>query len=240
MMRPIVMLMAIFASAAADEPVGALEWKTFDDPKAFLLTDAFAKSIDGLPAPEKAAALKRLQGSLKSKEVEVRRRAAPNSAGLGDKSGVPTLIEDLLTAPERDRLNVAIALRILKDEQAIPAWRKSIKDKSPSVRGIAVAALGELKAAKAYEEIVALTKDKTGLEDGKGDGCLNCIRDCPAFSACYALGALGDDRAVPVLIELLVDQDLRAPARRGLEALTKQKFGDDPELWKAWWKSKER
>jgi len=60
---------------------------------------------------------------------------------------------------------------------------------------------------------------------------------CPG---CYALGALGDDRAVPVLIELLADQDLRAPARRGLEALTKQKFGDDPELWKAWWKSEKR
>jgi HEAT repeat protein len=239
-MRTIVVLMALFARAAAAEPVGALDWNRFDDPKAFLLTDAFAKSIDGLPAPEKAAALKRLQGSLKSKEVEVRRRAALTLAGLGDKSGVPTLIEDLSTAQERDRLNVAIALRFLKDEQAIPAWRKSIRDKSPSVRGIAVAALGELKAGKAFEEIIALTKDKAGLEDGKVDGRLNCIRDCPAYSACYALGVLGDERAVPVLIELLADQDLRGPARRGLEVLSKQKFGDDPERWKAWWKSKER
>jgi HEAT repeat protein len=239
-MRTVVALMAILASAAAAEPDGASDWKTFDDPKAFLLTDTFAKSINGLPAPEQAAALKRLRGSLKSEEVEVRRRAALALAGLGDTSGVPTLVADLSTAGERDRLNVAIALRFLKDERAIPAWRKSIKDTSPSVRGIAAAALGELKAGKAFEEIVALTKDKAGLEEGKGDGRLNCVRDCPAYSACYALGALGDERAAPVLIALLADQDLRAPARRGLEALTGQKFGDDPERWKAWWKGKDR
>jgi HEAT repeat protein len=216
---------------------GATDWKTFDDPKAVLLTDAFAKSINSLPAEEKAVAMKRLQGSLKSKEVEIRRRAALTLAALGDKSGVPTMIDVLSTATGRDRDNVVVALRILKDERAVPALRQALKDKSPYVRGIAVAALGELKAAKAYDEIVALTKDKEGLDAGKGDGRLNCIRNCPAFSACYALGALGDQRAVPILIELLADADLQGPTRQALEILTKQKFGNDPEKWKAWWKS---
>ena len=218
----------------------SLDWKTFNDPQAFLLTDAFAKSINGVSAPEKAAALKRLQDSLKSKEVEVRRRAALTLAGLGDKSGVATMIQDVSTAKGRDRDNVMVALRTLKDVQAIPVLRKSLKDSSPYVRGIAVATLGELKAAQAYDELVALTKDKEGLNAGKGQGRLKCIRDCPAFSACYALGALGDDRAVPVLIGLLADTDLRGPARQALEALTKQKLGDDPVRWKAWWKDKQR
>jgi hypothetical protein len=71
--------------------------------------------------------------------------------------------------------------------------REALKDKSPHVRGIAAAALRELKAAKAYAEIVALTKDKEGLDAGNGDGRLNCIPNCPAFLACYALGALGDE-----------------------------------------------
>jgi hypothetical protein len=52
----------------------ATDWKAFDDPKAVLLTDAFARSINGLPDSEKAAAIKRLRNSLRSTEVEVRRR----------------------------------------------------------------------------------------------------------------------------------------------------------------------
>jgi HEAT repeat protein len=84
---------------------------------SFLLTDAFAKSVNGLPAAEKAAALKRLQGSLRSNEVEIRRRAAPSLFALGDKRGVPTMIDDLSTATGRDRDNIVVALRIMKDER---------------------------------------------------------------------------------------------------------------------------
>jgi HEAT repeat protein len=203
-----------------------------------VLTDAFAESVNGLPDADKAAAMQRLKGSLKSGQVETRRRAALTLAALGDRSGVPTMIEDLSAATGRDRENVAIALRILKDERAVPALRAALKDKSPHVRGFAVSALGDLKSAQAYDEIVALTKDKEGLKGGKGDGGLNCIPYCPAFSACYALADLGDERAVPVLIGLLDDADLRGTARKALEVLTRQKLGDDPEQWKAWWKSK--
>jgi HEAT repeat protein len=226
-------LLSVFALSC-----GAADWKSFDDPKAVLLADAFARSINSLPAVDKAVAMKRLQGSLKSREVEIRRRAALTLAALGDRSGVPTMIEDLATAAGRDRDNVVVALRILKDNRATAALQGALKDQSPYVRGIAAAALGELRDAKAYRALVALTKDKEGLDGGKGDGRLNCIRDCPAFSACYALGVLGDDRAVPVLIELLADADLRGPARQALEVLTGHKFGNDPEKWKAWWKSK--
>jgi HEAT repeat protein len=226
--------MILLSSSAL--PCGATDWRTFDDPKAVCLTDSFAKSISDLPAEEKAAAIKRLQDSLKSKEVEIRQRAALTLARLGDRSGVPTMIDDLSTAVGRDRNNVVVALRILKDERAIPALRKALMDKSPYVRGIAVAALGELKAAKAYEDIVAITKDKEGLKGGNGG--LNCFPNCAAFSACYALGALGDERAVPVLIGLLADTDLQDQARQALEALTNQKFGNDADKWKAWWRGK--
>jgi HEAT repeat protein len=220
------------------KPAPSPDWKAFDDPAAFLLTDALAESVKGLPAAEKAAAVRRLKEALNSKEIEIRRRAALTLAALGDRSGVPTMIDALGTATGRDRENVAIAVRILKDERAIPALRAALKDKSPHVRGLAAAALGELKAAKAYDELVALTKDKEGLDAGKRDGGLNCIPFCAAYMACYALGALGDERAVPVLIGLLDDADLRSSARQALEALTQQKLGDDPEKWKAWWKGK--
>ncbi len=113
----------------------------------------------------------------------------------------------------------------------------ALKDESAYVRGIAVAALGELKATEAYDEIVALTKDKRDKADSEKAGKLDCIEIPPAFSACYALGALGDERAVPVLVEVLTDKELQSCAQQALENLTKQKFGHDPDKWKAWWKA---
>jgi HEAT repeat protein len=234
------MASAVFLLFAFALPCNATDWKAFDDPKAFLLTDAFAKSISELPAAEKAAAIKRLKESLGAKEVEIRRRAALTLGKLGDKRGVSTMIEDLSRATGSDRDRVVVALRVLKDERAIPALRKALKDKSPYVRGIAVAALGELKAAKAYADIVALTKDKEGKRPEKNAGTLNCFPISPADMACYALGALGDKRAVPVLIDLLDDRDLQGSALQALEALTKQALGNQPEKWKAWWKDQSR
>jgi HEAT repeat protein len=214
------------------------DWKSFDDPKAFLLTDEFASTIKALPAAEKAAAVERVNGSLQSNDVEIRRRAALTLYALGDKGGVPTLMADLATATGHDQNNVAVALRIIKDERAVPAWTKALKDKTPDIRGLAALALGELKVAKAYDDIVALTTDKEGLIPKEPKQGLNCFPNCPAFSACHALAALGDERAVPVLIEVLKDNDLRETARQALESLTKQKFGTDSEKWAEWWKNK--
>ncbi|HLX62282.1 MAG TPA: HEAT repeat domain-containing protein [Planctomycetota bacterium] len=227
-------------SFAFTQPCHAMEWKEFDDPKSVLLIDHVAKSIGELAATEKAAAVKRLHESLNSNDVEIRRRAALTLDRLGDKGGVPTLIADLPKATGRDRDNIAVALRILKDERAIPVLREvALKDKSPYVRGIGLAALGELKATQAYDEIVALTKDNE-REGGEKSGTLNCVQILPAEMACYALGAMGEERAVPVLIELLSDKDLQRAAQQALRVLTKQEFGNDAEKWKAWWKASRR
>jgi HEAT repeat protein len=220
---------------SATGPAFATDWKAFDDPTTVLLTGAFAKGIAELPAAEKTAAVKRLHDSLAARDVEIRRRAALTLNSLGDNRGVPTMIDDLTKATGRDRDNVVVALRVLKDERAIPGLREALKDKSAYVRGIAVAALGEMKAAKAYDEIVAATKDKEIQNPGGG---LNCLRGTPAELACYALGALGDHRAVPILIELVSDKDLQSQAVQALEVLTKQKFGPDAEKWRVWWKGR--
>jgi HEAT repeat protein len=226
---------ALFLLALA-RPCAAVDWKAFDDPDAFLLTDPFAKSIDQLPAADRKAAVERLHESLKAKDTEIRRRAALTLDKLGDKSGVPVLAEALPKATGKDRNNVVVALRILNDERAVPALRAALKDESPYVRGIAVAALGELRASKAYDDIVALTKDKGEKAVPPKAGVLNCFPMCPADSACYALGALGDKRAVPVLIGLVDDPDVQNAAMQALGVLTKEKFGTDPDKWKAWWK----
>ncbi len=212
----------------------AVDWDVFNDPAAFCVTDPVAKQIAAMPEAAKAAALGRLREALKSKEVEVRRRAALTLGKLGDRSGVPVMAADLATAKGRDRNNVAVALRILKDRRAVPALRKALKDPSPYVRGIAAEALGEVGAKEAYADLAALTKDKEIEGGGKG---LNCLCIMPAHSACYALGALGDRKAVPLLIPLLGDKDLAESARQALEALTGRKLGTDAAKWKRWWRT---
>jgi HEAT repeat protein len=218
----------------------AIDWASFDDPATVLLTDQFATSITDLPKEEQAAAIKAVKERLESKVFEIRRRAALTLDKLGDKSGVPVLIADLGTTAGSDKDNVVVALRILKDEKAIPALRKALTDRSPYVRGIAASALGELKAVEAYDEIVTLTGDIGDPPGGKAPGTLDCIPFYPGNSACYALGALGEKKAVPVLIARLSDKNFRNAAKQALESLTGEKFGEDAAKWMGWWKEQQR
>jgi len=230
--------------AFATEPSPeSIDWKSFDDPTSVLLTQQFANSVSKLAPPQQAKAIQRLQDSLKSDSVEIRRRSALSLAALGDLSGTPRMVQDLSTVTGDDLNNVVVALRIMKDPRAIPALKSALKNNSPYVRGIALCALGEFKDASAYDEIVAHTKDKGGLHAVKPRGQLNCIQDCPAFSACYALGAIGDERAIPVLIGLVDDPDLKNAAMNALKVLAKEDvakedLGNDPSKWKAWWKAR--
>lgn len=218
---------AVWLAQSAPSP----DWKAFADPQEIVLIDPVTKSVARLPDKEQTAARQRLREFLAHKEVEVRRRAALTLGKLGDGSGVPVMIADLAMASGRDRDNVIVALRILKDPRAIPTLRGALTDPSPYVRGIALGALGELKAVAAYDEIVALTTDKETKPD--------CLRILPGDMACYALGALGEKRAVPVLIERMRDKDLANQAQQALETLTKQKLGADPEAWTTWWKTQQ-
>jgi HEAT repeat protein len=56
-------------------------------------------------------------------------------------------------------------------------------------------------------------------------------------SAVEALGKLDNMKAVGPLIEALKDMDLfiRCQAAMALKKLTNQNFGNDYEMWKAWW-----
>ena len=231
-----VSLLTALALAATGLATDDLEeiWRLTDDPRSAVNSvDHLALITAFVPPSERDAAIELSKEQLKSDKFETRRRAALMLAAVGDNSGVPVMIADLATATGTDRHNVVVALRILKDERAIPALRKALDDKDAHVRGIAVAALGELKAKEAYDQIVALTADKPLAPGPVGN--LQCIRMPPAAMACYALGALGDKRAVPLMIGHLTDPDLKSQARQALEALTGQKFGDDPAAWQKWW-----
>lgn len=185
------------------------------------------------------AALARLRAALASTQMEVRRSAALELSGLGDKSGVPVVIADFATATGAARDIEVVALRLLRDKRTVPALRGALKDKSSYVREIALAALGEVKAVEAFGEIVAHLSDRQLPEN-------TCMVSTPADSAAYALGALGDERALPLLMAVLeekgIEDDHFAPTASVMQALgtlTGEKFGYDIKKWKAWWKARQ-
>src|SRR5262245_1205300 len=101
-MRTLSMAVLLLAAGAG----WAVDWKTFDDPTAFCVTDPIAKEIAAMPEADKAKAMARVRESLKAKDVEIRRRAALLLGQLGDKAGVPVMAADLATAKDHHRTNV--------------------------------------------------------------------------------------------------------------------------------------
>lgn len=206
----------------------ALDWAAFLDPKSLTPTAGFPDALKTLPEAERATATKRLQDALASESFEIRRRAALALNTLGDKSGAPTMIRDMSTTRGRDRDNAAVALRYLRDARAIPVLRECLRDKSPYIRGIALAALGELKATEALADIAAHLHDQEEEPN-------TCIQILPSATAAYALGQLGDRKAIPALMAALADPKVRPSATQALTELTGEHFGDDVAQWRKWW-----
>ncbi|HUS72956.1 MAG TPA: HEAT repeat domain-containing protein, partial [Sedimentisphaerales bacterium] len=180
----------------------------------------------------------RLKEGLASEHLEIRRRAALALNAIGDKSGVPVMIEDMAAADPNDRADVVVTLRKIKDRRAIPALIKAVDDKTPYIRCIAIEALGEMKADEAYDVIVKHLNDK---EKVKGTDVIML----PAGSACFALGEIGERKAVPLLIKALENEELKEGAAKALEKIRLGRyfvrrigdsgFGTDVKKWKNWW-----
>jgi len=178
---------------------------------------------------------------LESDDAEVRRRAAVTLNRYGDGRGVPVMGRDVLSLPDDNaRGTAAVALRVSKDRRAIPYLAKAIDDPDPYVRSIALEALGELGAVAHIDSIAGHLDDR----EMSGD----CLKRCPAESACYALGVLGSLQAAPRLIEALrrpreswIDN---AIASRSIQALQRiagdSMIGDDPDAWEQWLRTRSR
>ncbi|MHC4110294.1 MAG: HEAT repeat domain-containing protein [Planctomycetota bacterium] len=182
----------------------------------------------------------RLIEGLGSEHLEIRRRIALALNAIGDKSGVPVMIEAMDSDDPSDRMDAAVALRKIKDRRAIPALIKAVDDKSPHIRCIAIEALGEMKADEANDVIARHLNDK---EKVKGTDIIML----PARSACFALGEIRERKAVPLLIEALEDKELKETAAQALEKIRQKYsqsfglsrgdsgFGTDVKKWTDWW-----
>lgn len=221
---------------------GEPDWDKFDEVKYPIQVADMAVAIATLPADQKAAAFKRLQLDLASPQLVIRRRAAVTLKILGNDRGVPILIADFPKTEGNERMIQAQILRTVGDRRAIPVLRQGLDKQTYRIRNTMLAALGELRATEAFHEIVAqLAVEPT--QDYEDPDLPDYHPVTPADYSCYALGMLGDMRAVPILIEHLKKAKRPGPARHALETLKKQheeqqrqKLASDPEKWAAWWK----
>src|SRR5205085_2710339 len=141
------------------------------------------------------------------------------------------------------RSEALLALAEIGDDSAFPSMALFLKAPDPRVRDVAARALGVLGSPRAVANLVAALDDPAPRV---------------VESAAGALALLSADAAVPALIERLdkaqggkaapkattgkpparEPEDLRLVdgLQRALQRLTGMTLGDDPDLWRAWWK----
>jgi len=153
------------------------------------------------------------------KSSGVRRTAASSLGELGGASASKQLLDALNTAKEPwVRGSIVLALENFKDDAAVVARLQTVarEDSSYRARGAALRSIGRIKGAGAYETLVAAVN---------ADSPDSFLRD----AALNGLGALGDDKAVPLLREWAApgkDMDSRQAAIGSLARLQK----DNKEL----------
>jgi HEAT repeat protein len=220
------------AQSSALPPEVESDFGLFYNPTSHLIGVSFQDRLAELDASQKPEAITRLRKGLVSSHCEVRRRASLALHRFGDDAGVPVMIADMASVTNRnDRNNVVVALRVMKDRRAIPTLIETAEDPSPYIRSISLAALGEMMATNSYDVLV------DHLDDFERHG--GCIAMYPADLACYALGALGDKKAIPLLMNALDHRETQNQACQALEKLTGQSFRYDVKKWKKWWKNRE-
>src|ERR1700676_1464000 len=156
-----------------------------------------------------------LGDSLRSdKSSGVCRTAASSLGELGGTPASKQLLEALNSAKEPwVRGSIVLALENFKDDAAVTARLQTVarEDASYRARGAALRAIGRIKGAGAYETLVA------AVSADSPDGFLR-------NAALNGLGALGDDKAVPLLREWAApgkDMDAREAAIGSLARLQK-------------------
>ena len=183
-----------------------------------------------------AGAVRALARALADKSADVRGTAAralqaASRAGVVDSRARAGVVSSLLPAlRDRDsdvRQQAATALGLLRADEALGALIEALGDGDPFVRGSAATALGRLGHVEAFEPLLAALGEPNEM------GVIH-------HHVAFALGEIGDMRAVPALADLVGDSGARGPAsRRALVKLTGEDLGQDADAWRRWWEANE-
>ncbi|MFH0878771.1 MAG: HEAT repeat domain-containing protein [Lentisphaerota bacterium] len=141
-----------------------------------------------------------LIASLNDENTDVRSNAAEALGELKDPRAVEPLTQ-LLRDPSLSRA-AAWALGEIKDSRAVPSLIQSLGSENQGIRENAASALSHIGAVAVEPMMASL---KTGSAEARQSGA-------------WALGEIKDHRAMPLLMELLKDEDMLVRAK-ALEAL---------------------
>jgi HEAT repeat protein len=183
-----------------------------------------ASALDGLAATQDSRVEPLLRRALTDADEGVRQHAAAGLAALLIKRRPG---DAMVLVDHDDPVVRSAALRVvgrLGSPTACRALCQAATDRHADVRRMAFAALGRYPTAEAA---AALAR---GLTDPVAAN---------AAAAERSLAAIGRGLSVPPLLGLLAGADTRSAARAALERITGQRFGEDPQRWRAWWQQKQ-
>lgn len=150
-----------------------------------------------------------------------------------------------------------MALGTLHDKGAIPILTRALRDPDDAVMKTALEGLRSMQAPDLFQALMACVDDENpdvqircaehlGYFPGEEftTAVLDLLKRGPAPPVRGALlGALagtGGDRAFEALVDILrsgeEDPTIRQKAVEGLQAMTAQSLGTDPDQWERWWK----
>lgn len=157
---------------------------------------AATQRADADKPAEQAADIRGLTEKLRRGDLASRSDAAVKLAAIGDKQATSALVEALRDPTAELACEAASALGHLKDDAALHALIDVVLNRDGYFHGIvrsaAAQSLGQLKNALAVEALLASVRDQS-FET--------------SVSAIYALGKIGDTRAVPALKDATANAD---------------------------------
>src|SRR5215813_2136763 len=158
-------------------------------------------TITALMRLRNPASVEPLAQQMKSKDADFRAQAANALARLRRPIGgaVPALIEALNDGDVDVKANAARALGASKDARAVEPLIKLLNDKNDRVQVGAVRALAAIGDQRAVEQLIEMAKlsDPKAIRRQQSSPNFNLLLECV-----IALGALKDERALPLLGEL--------------------------------------
>lgn len=148
------------------------------------------EALKWLRGREEAGSVELLIGALSDKSVKVSNAAVEALGALKDKRATEHLLRLLVHEEEETRQLLLIeALGELKDERAVGRLLSLLRHRNPLVASKAAESLGKIGNRGVVPVLVEVAKG----------GTVEAVR----YSAVFALGDIGDKRAVRVLLPLL-------------------------------------